>query len=232
MFMIIIWRCDALLKEQVKISHLRGSQIKTCRAVMSHASHPLPWHCSWVVMVVSKLIFCTWSYLYFSHVLYLTLTEMLIPSAISFFQVPFSHKALQLFAAGTRHHLIDRTFHKISGSPSPENLTKVNSLVSHTYNILAWINTSLKDRKVSRHKYLTLASGGRSPSCFLCIKCLKQEEALNNNSRCWMLVEKIKEKTSKIHCLCAAVLIQSLYFSFAYSLQLFNVHSVNYHSRE
>lgn len=159
---------------------------------MSHATGPLPWHCSWVIMLASKLIFCAWSYLYFSHMLYLILTETFIRSALSFFQVPFSHKALQLFTAGTWHHFTDR-LHKIPGNSSPNNLTKANSL-GITDNILAGANTGLKDRKVSRHKYVTLASRGRYPSCFLCTKCLKQDETLNNYSRCWVCGWKNKGK--------------------------------------
>lgn len=188
---------------------------------MSHASHPLSWHCSWVIMLASKFNFCIWNYLYFCRVLYQILTEVLISSAISVFQLPFSHKTLQHFTAGTWHHLMDRAFHKISGNPLPKNLPEVNSL-GIIDNILAGINTGLKDRKGSRHKYLTLASGGRSPCYFLGTKCLKQDEALNNNCRCWFYGwnNKRENQQNSLFVCCSSHRVSSLsIFSFKAAVQ-------------
>lgn len=111
----------------------------------------------------------------------------------------------------TRSHPIDILFPKTLGNPSPKTFKGVNNL-GIIDKVLAWINIGLKNRKLGRHKYLSLKVEGGFPfySFLWRVKSRTEHRTIAGS-----MVEVQREKTSKLHFVCV--------LQFAYPLFTFHL---------
>lgn len=103
---------------------------------------------------------------------------------------------------------------RLLGIPHQRLSREVNNL-GIIDKVLAWINIGLKDRKLSRHKYLTLTVEGGFPFYSFLWRVKSRMEHRTIGLDAVSMAEVQREKTSKLHYVC---MLQFTYPLFAFHL--------------